>query len=88
VIFFHREPTCDWWGGLLYQRWILGFRSGVSFADSHHDLLGNLDAATITAWVDDCCRDNSLLEYQQPYRDETESIAGSDRRVATGELKP
>jgi hypothetical protein len=45
--------------GQLYQQWALGFLSGVSFADSNHDPLSNLDAATVSPWFDDYCRDNA-----------------------------
>ena len=47
--------------GLLYQQWVLGFLSGVSFADPAHDPLSNLDAATINPWFDDYCRDNPTV---------------------------
>lgn len=47
--------------GLLYQQWIFGFLSGVSVADPNHNPLSNLDAATITQWFDDYCRDNSTV---------------------------
>jgi hypothetical protein len=42
--------------GQLYQRWALGFLSGVSFADANHDPLSNQDAAS---WLDDYGRDDA-----------------------------
>ena len=45
--------------GQLYQQWALGFLSGVSYADPDHDPLGGMDAAVVTNWFNDYCRDNA-----------------------------
>jgi hypothetical protein len=58
--------TCTTWTanppidgvGLLYQQWVLGFLSGVSYADPDHDPLSGMDAAVVTSWFNDYCRDN------------------------------
>jgi hypothetical protein len=51
-------PTSGGGLGLLNQQWILGFLSGVSFADADHDPLTGVDAAAITTWVDNYCQEN------------------------------
>jgi hypothetical protein len=59
--------TCETWAanppfdgglGLLYEQWMLGFLSGVSFADPDHDPLHGMDAGSVTTWIDNYCRDN------------------------------
>jgi hypothetical protein len=45
--------------GQLYQQWALGFLSGVSFANANNDPLSKQDAATVTSWLDDYCRDDA-----------------------------
>jgi hypothetical protein len=45
--------------GLLYQQWVFGFLSGVSYADSDHDPLKGTDAGAVTKWFDDYCRDDT-----------------------------
>jgi hypothetical protein len=44
--------------GLLYQQWLFGFLSGVSYADPDHAPLTGVDAAAITTWVDKYCQEN------------------------------
>jgi hypothetical protein len=61
------NQTCATWTanppiggvGLLYQQWALGFLSGVSYADPDHDPLSGVDAAVVTNWFNDYCRDNA-----------------------------
>jgi hypothetical protein len=45
--------------GQLYQQWALGFLSGVSYADPDHDPLSGMDAADVTNWFNDYCRNNA-----------------------------
>ena len=45
--------------GLLYQQWVFGFLSGVSYADPDHDPLKSTDAAAVTKWFDDYCRNDT-----------------------------
>ena|SRR5215472_5496397 len=45
--------------GLLYQQWIFGFLSGVSYADQAHDPLKGMDTPTVMNWLDNYCQDNS-----------------------------
>ena len=51
-------PTSGGGLGLLYQQWIFGFLSGVSYADPDHAPLTGVDAAAITTWVDNYCQEN------------------------------
>jgi len=44
--------------GAFYQQWVLGFLSGVSFADPDHDPLNDSDGAAITTWLNDYCQQN------------------------------
>jgi hypothetical protein len=61
------NQTCATWTanppvegiGLLYQQWILGFLSGVSYADPHGDPLSDIDAGGVTPWLNKYCQDNS-----------------------------
>jgi hypothetical protein len=61
------NQTCATWTanppiegvGLLYQQWALGFLSGTSYADPDHDPLSGVDAAVVTNWFNDYCRDNA-----------------------------
>ena len=62
------NQTCEAWTanpvsggglGLLYQQWIFGFLSGVSFADPDHDPLKDMDAAAVMTWLDKYCQDNA-----------------------------
>ena len=61
------NQTCATWTanppiegvGLLYQQWALGFLSGASYADPDHDPLSGVDAAVVTNWFNDNCRDNA-----------------------------
>ena len=47
--------------GVLYQQWIFGFLSGVSYADPDHDPLKGVDAMAITTWVDEYCAFRSIV---------------------------
>jgi len=51
-------PTSGGLLSLLYQQWIFGFLSGVSYADPDHAPLTGVDAAAITTWVDNYCQEN------------------------------
>ena len=53
------NPVSGGGPGLLYQQWIFGFLSGVSFADPNHDPLKDMDAAAVRIWLDNYCRDNA-----------------------------
>jgi hypothetical protein len=53
------NPTVAGGIGLLYQQWLFGFVTGVSVADPSHDPLSSLDAAAVTLWIDDYCRNTS-----------------------------
>ena len=44
--------------GLLYQQWIFGFLSGVSFADPDHDPLKDMDVGTVMTWLNKYCQDS------------------------------
>jgi hypothetical protein len=52
------NPPFDGGLGLLYEQWMLGFLSGVSYADPDHDPLNGMDAGAVASWIDDYCRDN------------------------------
>jgi len=52
------NPPFDGGLGLLYEQWLLGFLSGVSYADPDHDPLRGMEAGAVTSWIDDFCRDN------------------------------
>jgi hypothetical protein len=54
------NPPFDGGLGLLYEQWILGFLSGVSYADPDHDPLHGMDAGTVASWIDSFCRDNRV----------------------------
>jgi len=45
--------------GLLYQQWVFGFLSGISFADPEHDPFQGLEAGDLDRWMDDFCAKNS-----------------------------
>jgi hypothetical protein len=45
--------------GVLYQQWLFGFLSGVSFADLNHDPLKDMDVAAVTTWLGNYCQDNA-----------------------------
>jgi hypothetical protein len=53
------NPSTSGGVGLLYQQWVFGFLSGVSYADSDHDPLKGTDAGAVTKWFDDHCRDDT-----------------------------
>jgi hypothetical protein len=63
------NQTCATWTaqppvegvGLLYQQWVLGFLSGVSYADPPNDPLSNIDPGDITLWLNKYCQDNSTV---------------------------
>jgi hypothetical protein len=53
------NPSTSGLAGLLYQQWVFGFVSGVSYADPDHDPLKGTDAVAVTKWFDDHCRDDT-----------------------------
>ena len=53
------NPSTSGGVGLLYQQWVFGFLSGVSYADPDHDPLKGTDVGTVTRWFDDHCRDDT-----------------------------
>jgi hypothetical protein len=53
------NPSTSGVAGLLYQQWVFGFVSGVSYADPDHDPLKGTDAAAVTRWFDDYCRNDT-----------------------------
>jgi hypothetical protein len=53
------NPSTSGGVGLLYQQWVFGFLSGVSYADSDHDPLKGTDAGAVTKWFDDHCREDT-----------------------------
>ncbi len=54
-----RNPASGGGIGILYQQWVYGFLSGVSYADPDHDPLKDVGGAAITTWVDEYCRENA-----------------------------
>ena len=52
-------PPSDGGVGLLYQQWVFGFLSGVSYADSDHDPLKGTDAGAVMRWFDDYCQNDT-----------------------------
>ena len=47
--------------GLLYQQWVFGFLSGVSYDGPSHDPLKGMDAPSIMQWLGDYCQRNPTV---------------------------
>ena len=64
------NQSCETWAannpmqgglGLLYQQWVFGFLSGVSYDGPSHDPLKGMDAPSIMQWLGDYCQRNPMV---------------------------
>jgi hypothetical protein len=49
----------------VYEKWVLGYLSGVNVHQTGPDFLRDTDAEGLTAWIDNYCRRNPLHHVNQ-----------------------
>src|SRR5262245_44743332 len=49
----------------VYEKWVLGYLSGVNVHQAGPDFLRDRDAEGLTAWIDSYCRRNPLHHVNQ-----------------------
>jgi hypothetical protein len=49
----------------VYEKWVLGYLSGVNVHQTGPDFLRDRDAEGLTAWIDNYCRRNPLHHVNQ-----------------------
>ena len=47
----------------VYTQWFRGFLSGYNYGDEKYSINSNINASTITLYIDKFCRENPLLNF-------------------------